>query len=90
MVAMDAIMAIASYPLALLSLAVAAIPLALIGALVGRALIRPPRRDRFAARFFLLPIAFLVLLVFLIQGIDALGGGELLTGLIYLLAGAGK
>ena len=34
------------------------------------------------ARFFLLPIAFLVLLVLAIQGIDVLGGGELLTGLV--------
>jgi len=39
------------------------------------------RRDRFVAGFLFLPIAFLVLLILLIQGIDTLGGGEFLTSL---------
>jgi hypothetical protein len=38
----------------------------------------------------LLPIVFGVAVLFLIQGFDALGGGKLLTGLIYLLAGAAR
>jgi hypothetical protein len=85
-VAVDTIGAIASYSLALLTLAIVGIPLAI----VAWRLIRPSRRDQSVARFFFVPIAFLVLLVLLIQGVDALGGGELLTGLIYLLAGAGR
>jgi hypothetical protein len=74
------------YPFAVLSLAVAAIPFALIAWL----LTRTSRRDWFVGSFFVVPFVFLVLLVLVIHGIDALGGGDLLTALIYLLAGAGK
>jgi hypothetical protein len=73
------------YAVGALSLAVAAIPFAFI----AWQLTRTSRRDRFIGGFFVLPIAFLVLLVLLIQGFDALGGGELMAAIIYLLAGAG-
>jgi hypothetical protein len=79
MTAMDAMMAIASYPLALLTLAVVAIPLAIIA-----------WRMRSIRIVALLPFVFGLAVLLLIQGFDALGGGELLTGLIYLLAGAAR
>ena len=65
------------YAIGALSLAVAAIS----SALLGWRLIRTSRRDRFVAGFLFLPIAFLILLILLIQGIDAFGGGEFLTSL---------
>ena len=79
---MNAIM----YAAGALTLAVAAIPLAF----VAWRLVRTTRRDRLVAGVLFLPILFLILLVLLIQGIDALGGGDLAVALIYLFAGAGK
>ncbi len=72
------------YVVGALSLAVAAIPFALI----AWRLTKTSRRDWFAGGCLVLPLVFLVLLILLIHVIDALGGGELLTAFIYLLAGA--
>jgi hypothetical protein len=74
------------YAIGALSLAVAAISLALL----GWRLIRTSRRDRFVAGFLSLPIAFLVLLILLILRYRRAWRGRISDELVYLLAGAGK
>jgi len=67
------------YAVGTLSVAVAAIPLAFIAW----------RMTNISFRW-LLPIAFCLVVMLMLQGIDALGGRELIMALIYLFAGAGK
>jgi hypothetical protein len=73
-------MAYATYPLMVLSLTVIAIPLLFVA---WRVL------NMGIANFvLLLPFLFGLGVILLIQEFDALGGGNFLTMLIYLLAGA--
>ena len=75
-------MAYATHPLMVLSLAVMAIPLLFVAWRVMRMSI--------IIFVLLLPIVFGLGVLFLIQGFPALGIGEYLTMLMHLFAGAGE